>query len=59
MGLKTGSKIMYQPSADRAVGTIQGIMTAARIGLLKRMRFVRINASPSPNTALKGTVTMA
>jgi hypothetical protein len=58
-GLNTGSKIMNQPSDDRAVGTIQGIITAARIGLLKRMRLLRIIASPNPSAALKGTVTMA
>jgi hypothetical protein len=59
MGLNTGSKIMNQPRVERAVGTIHGIMTAARIGLLKRMRLLRTIASPNPSIALKGTVTMA
>src|SRR4030042_1656672 len=59
MGLKTGSKIMNQPSVESAVGTIHGTITAARIGLLKRMRLVATLDSPSPRIALKGTVTMA
>src|SRR5512143_1712537 len=59
MGLKTGSRIMNQPSVESAVGTIHGIITAARTGLLKRIRVFRTMANPSPNAALKGTVTMA
>ncbi len=59
IGLNTGSKIMNQPRELRAVGTIQGIITAARSGLLKRMRLFRTNAIPRPKIALNGTVTSA
>ena len=59
IGLNTGSKIINQPRVLRAVGTIQGIITAARIGLLNRMRLFSTNASPRPKIALNGTVTRA
>ena len=59
IGLKTGSKIMNQPRELSAVGTIQGIITAARIGLLNRICRFKTKASPKPSMALKGTVTRA
>ena len=59
MGLNTGSKIMNQPRVDSAVGTIQGIITAARIGLLNCMWLFSTSAKPRPRAALNGTVTMA
>ena len=59
MGLNTGSKIMNQPRVLKAVGTIQGIITTARMGLLNRMRLFKVSANPRPKTALKGTVMRA
>ena len=53
-GLNTGSKIMNQPRVESAVGTIQGIITAARTGLLNRMLLFRTSASPRPSAALNG-----
>ena len=58
-GLNTGSKIMNQPRVESAVGTIQGIITAARIGLLNRICWFSTRARPRPRAALNGTVTMA
>ena len=53
MGLNTGSKIMNQPRVDSAVGTIQGIITAARIGLLNRMWLFSTSAKPQAQCRLE------
>ena len=53
-GLKIGSKSISHPKLLSAVGTMNGIRTAARIALRQGIAVFSTRASPKPSASLKG-----